>query len=135
MKIFLIAILAFSIAGCNSTAEDRENTRVQPAVKSDGAFYELDGEKIGPLQDGDEVKTGDYAPESALKGITKISSVREVPWEKYIDMSKESGFEKKDIRNGYIYFDIHDNRCVPFPNGDSAIVGIVERYRTREKKE
>ena len=83
------------------------------------------------LADEASKKIGDDHPESALRDITSISQVDERSYEEYLRIKQSDRIHTEERRGGFIYYAVEEDRDVPFPDGSSAFVTVIERFKTK----
>src|SRR5262245_57304868 len=72
---------------------------------------------------------GDENPDSALAGVETVTRVQEATYADYLERKKGGRVSAEQRRGRSVYFAVPQVRPVPFPNGSSASLEVVERYK------
>jgi hypothetical protein len=98
-------------------------------------IYKYGDKIIGLIGDEREIKIEDINSDidRRLHGITVITKVNEVPYDNIKEYTADSGFKKRYIKDGFLYFDIVEDRDVRFSEVESAWLYIISRYKTKIK--
>ena len=121
MRLVGILILTL-LVGCNRTSGPGPRGAEPPTPAEADPF-------LG-LPDDRSRKVGDEHPESALAGVETMTKVQEATYEDYLGHKKAGRIGTEQRHGRYVYFAVTQTRDVPFPNGSSAAVDVVERYKT-----
>lgn len=120
--MLLFQLLALSLTvGCTGTGDPSWGSAVAPDPAESGPFM--------GLPDDRSRKVGDEYPESAVADLETMTKVRHTTYAVYQEMKKEGSITAEQRRGRYVYFAVTQIRHIPFPNGSSAYVKVVERYK------
>jgi hypothetical protein len=127
----ILPILPLYLAlGCNaaveSGSEGRETSSVPANAKPEPA---TEPEPYLGLPDDRSRKVGDESPDSALANIEIMTKVQEVTYATFQEKKKAQLIRSEERRGRFVYFAVELIRHVPFPNGSSASISVVERYK------
>jgi hypothetical protein len=63
-------------------------------------------------------------------GVTTMTEVMQGDYKDYLRLKAENRIYREEVQDGILYYAVQQHRDLPFPNGSSAWVIEVQRYKT-----